>query len=63
MFGWIDVGRDGGVIGASSDVSIVLVWDVILGGFAGFSKVGIRGKFSGTGRKFCTNWLAVILNV
>lgn len=48
MFGWIDVERGGGVIGASSDVSIVLVWDVILGGFAGFSKIGINGRNFGT---------------
>lgn len=55
--------RGGGVIGASS---IVLVWDVILGGSAGFSKVGISGKFwtsqsfARAGRNFkCTGGLEV----
>lgn len=45
MFGWIDVGRGGGVIGASSGCfDCFSLWDAILGGFAGFSK-GLEENF------------------
>lgn len=45
MFGWIDVGRGGGVIGASSGCfDCFSLWNAILGGFAGFSK-GLEENF------------------